>query len=494
MLPATTTRSDAPDEAISIDDALSRAGGFGRFQRRMLVALMLAMQSFMYASMLPVLLLPRLTGLWHLDGADTALIESTFFVGQLVGQVATGMTSDRLGRRICTRVLIPASFALCFLHFACTNVQQLVAVRAVCGFASGGMVVATSVVVLELCPCKRRSFVQSMGFAVGWVGGLLLIVLVDWAFSQAAWQWLALAALPPAPIALLWLPESPHFLLARGKPAEALDVLRRIGDINGSPLGAVSLRMLSRREESARLGVRRSHVRLHLRALRPLLLPLLLAGLAWAASTAAYFGVVVWPVGTGNELRLRVALGGLMELPAYVLVTVLSSRLGPAKTWCAFLGVGAIAWGGLACIGVEGGMATVLLLTERVAGTGATTISYVATAAAFPTSTRALGLGVAACCGRLGSALAPPLVHLLPNPTASTALLGAIAAAGAVCALGLVGASDGPDDRNDRQATAMRIASGQAALGGQSATAVDAHALRLPPRTSLGSATRHLGN
>ena len=59
MLPATTTRSDEPDEAISIDDALSRAGGFGRFQRRMLVALMLAMQSFMYASMLPVLLLPQ---------------------------------------------------------------------------------------------------------------------------------------------------------------------------------------------------------------------------------------------------------------------------------------------------------------------------------------------------------------------------------------------------------------------------------------------------
>ena len=59
------------------------------------------------------------------------------------------------------------------------------------------------------------------------------------------WQWLWLGAALPSPLALLWLPESPKFLLEkRHDPEAALAVLVRIARVNGR---ASSMENVSRR-------------------------------------------------------------------------------------------------------------------------------------------------------------------------------------------------------------------------------------------------------
>eukprot|EP00966_Prymnesium_polylepis_P239073 5529648-Prymnesium_polylepis.1 len=75
-------RDDAVAEPLTVDAALRAAGGFGRYQRRVLVSFALMNQLFCLLMMLPVLLLPRLEGPWSLSPAELALVESVFSMGQ----------------------------------------------------------------------------------------------------------------------------------------------------------------------------------------------------------------------------------------------------------------------------------------------------------------------------------------------------------------------------------------------------------------------------
>ena len=72
-----------------------------------------------------------------------------------------------------------------------------------------------------------------------------------------------------------------------------------------------------------------------------------------------------------------------------------------------------------------------------LAGTGATTICYVATSDAFPAPVRGFGLGAAATAGKVGAALAPLLIHMLPGVRASTLVLSSLSFGGTLCAAAL---------------------------------------------------------
>ena len=75
---------------LSVEDALQRAGGFGRYQRGLLMASILMYQSYCFMALMPVLLLPRLRESWSMSRADEAMIDSAYFVGAFVGQFAVG--------------------------------------------------------------------------------------------------------------------------------------------------------------------------------------------------------------------------------------------------------------------------------------------------------------------------------------------------------------------------------------------------------------------
>ena len=454
MLQGLTTRSDDTEPALhthvkwTVDAALQHVG-FGRFQRRVLAAAILMTYTYGYLALLPVLLLPRLTS-WRLSNADDAVVESAFFAGQFAGPIF-GFISDRVGRRACARWLVVASFALGPAHCICTNIHELVALRALSGILSGGMVVTTFLLGMELCPVSRRSWVTTFGFAVGWTGATLVLVVVDWASADRAWQWLALGGLVPTPLALRRLSESPQYLLAKGRAAEALTVLREIGVANGEPLPVdavlspddAPMAALPQPGRSQRSGLRCWSGRrpclagARLRRIHQLLPALTLAGAAWLGSTGNYNGSVFWPVHLASERRLRAALGALLELPAYACVPCLTARLGPARCWALFLCLGAIAWALLTVMGVEHSFAAPLILLVRFAGTGATTVCYNACSDAFPTAARGLGLGLASVSGKCGAVLAPLLIHLAPSSTGATGVLAVLAGASTCCALGL---------------------------------------------------------
>ena len=177
----------------------------------------------------------------------------------------------------------------------------------------------------------------------------------------------------------------------------------------------------------------------------------LLVAVAWFGSTCAYYGVALSPVHVmGEDIYLQNALGGLLELPAYLLMPILGDRFGRSRTWAGFLIVGSVpllilSWyfhnhhthghhAKHAAFNTDTPLVMVVLsLLARFGATGASAICYVAAAEQWPTSSRNLGVGFGASCGRLGSILAP-LLRLTGWPSAC---LGGIGAAAAIAVLGL---------------------------------------------------------
>src|SRR5207245_547266 len=147
--------------------------------------------------------------------------------------------SDRYGRRGCL-IALGALYILTALGCGLAwNWHALVFFRLIGGLAIGGSSVIGPMYIAEISPPEKRGRLVGM-FQLNVVSGILLAYLSNYLLSQAdlgaaEWRWkLGIAALPAAVffLALFGIPQSPRWLVAAGKPEEAREVLRRLGEPN----------------------------------------------------------------------------------------------------------------------------------------------------------------------------------------------------------------------------------------------------------------------
>lgn len=106
--------------------------------------------------------------------------------------------------------------------------------RTLCGIAVGAGIMIAPLYISELSPKDLRGRLVSF-FEVAINIGILLGYVAGWAFrtlrDDVSWRWMmGVGGIPPAAIllCLCFMPESPRWLLARGREAEAAGVLRGI--------------------------------------------------------------------------------------------------------------------------------------------------------------------------------------------------------------------------------------------------------------------------
>ena len=337
----------------TIDEVLAHAGGLGRYQRRMLLH---TGGGFFVSSgslLLPTLLYPRLEDEWAPAFSKEAkvVLDSVFFLGNTLGLLAFGPVGDHLGRRPAVNaslVMLIVAGAACF---ACSGVVALGLARFCVGFAVGGVLNASFVLQVELASPDRRIAVKVFLSAVGWVSGALWLTLVAYCVRDAPWPWMGLYLAPTVPLLLanaLCLAESPRYLLAKGRHADAGAQLAQLAQTNGRPLPP-RLRALqpppspppSRGEGS----VQRVYTRVMELFHPSLRRRTLLVGLAWFGSTCCYYGVSLGaslPLASDGDAFKQNFLANLLEAPAYTLM-LCADRFGRRRTWAAFLLVAAVA-------------------------------------------------------------------------------------------------------------------------------------------------------
>ena len=158
--------------------------------------------------------------------SQTEIAASSLLLGCVAGASLAAFTSDRFGRK---RVLLGAAalFTLSSLGSALpNNLTQFVIARVIGGLAIGIASTLSPLYIAEISPAKSRGLMVSLN-QLAIVVGILLSYSVNYLLTgvgPANWRWMfASAALPSFCflIALLFISESPRWLVQKGREGEA---------------------------------------------------------------------------------------------------------------------------------------------------------------------------------------------------------------------------------------------------------------------------------
>ena len=176
--------------------------------------------------------LPLITRELGLTPVWSGLIAASTLVGIFFGSPVVGWLSDRIGRRTLFTIDIATFVVLGLLQAVVTQPWQLLVVRLLLGIAVGAEYALGSALLSELAPAEGRGRrVASM--LVTWYTGYLVSVVVAFALVDLAgvsWRWVLATSVVPAVITLvarIGLPESPRWLMGRGRVDEAHAVADR---------------------------------------------------------------------------------------------------------------------------------------------------------------------------------------------------------------------------------------------------------------------------
>lgn len=157
-------------------------------------------------------------------------IVSSLLLGAVIGAGVSGALSDRLGRR--TIILVAAIiFAIGAIGAGLApNVGTLIFFRILLGLGVGSASALVPSYISESAPTDVRGSLSTL-FQLAITIGILVAYLVNAAFaSSGSWRWPVGLAMIPALvlfIGMYFLPETPRWLVSKGREAEARRVLRR---------------------------------------------------------------------------------------------------------------------------------------------------------------------------------------------------------------------------------------------------------------------------
>jgi sugar porter (SP) family MFS transporter len=167
------------------------------------------------------------------------VVVSVVLVGSMLGAVAGGSIADRIGRRATllwgALIFIVGSI----LAPLAPNVATLVVARAFLGVAIGFTSVTAPVYVSELAPPQSRGALIGLYQFALTVGIALADLVGYWLAGDQAWRWMfGIGAIPALffLLMILTLPESPRWLFAQNRIADARAVLSTYTDETGAQL------------------------------------------------------------------------------------------------------------------------------------------------------------------------------------------------------------------------------------------------------------------
>ncbi|TFY66537.1 hypothetical protein EVG20_g4562 [Dentipellis fragilis] len=171
---------------------------------------------------------------------STGLIFSIYTVGQMCGSLFAGQLCDRFGRRSgmfvgCVIIMVGAATIA-----SSEAKRQFVAGRFVLGFGIAIATIGAPTYTVEVAPPQWRGRLTSL-YNTGWNGGAIAAAAITLGTQriQSDWSWRIPLILQAAPacvvVCTVWfLPESPRWLMAHGRDAEAFAFLTKYHG-NGDP-------------------------------------------------------------------------------------------------------------------------------------------------------------------------------------------------------------------------------------------------------------------
>ncbi len=299
-----------------------------------------------------------------LTDSQTEIGASSLLLGCVLGASLAAFTSDRFGRKkslLAAAALFTASSIGAALP---RNIAEFVLARLVGGLAIGLASTLSPLYIAEISPARIRGLLVSVN-QLAIVTGILLSYSVNYGLTGAGsanWRWMfASAAVPSAffLVTLLSVPESPRWLVQKGRDAEAEHILSRI---KGRDAARVEI-------QAIHAAVAEESGNIFDPAFRKPLVVAVLIGLFsqfTGINTIIYYGSLVFlehvPNQTASTALLANVMIGVINFVATILGMYLIDRVGRKPLMAsAFAGMGVSLVGVAASIYFHGPPFTVLL-------------------------------------------------------------------------------------------------------------------------------------
>lgn len=178
--------------------------------------------------------LPFLKKSWNLTSGQQEWITTAALIGAVLGAISSGRITDVFGRK---KVILVTSviFAVgSILTGAASSVAFLAVSRIVLGLAIGISSFTVPLYIAEISPTKSRGALVS-SFQLMITIGIVVSYFSDLAFADESnpfsWRWMFYVGVFPAIIlfvGMLFLPETPRFLIGKGKDDKGRKVLQMV--------------------------------------------------------------------------------------------------------------------------------------------------------------------------------------------------------------------------------------------------------------------------
>jgi MFS family permease len=173
----------------------------------------------------------------NLSAAQIGYTGSAYILGAVLGALVFGRLTDRLGRKRLFTVTVAVYLVATIATGFAWNFWSFMLFRFLTGAGIGGEYGAINSAIQELIPARRRGYTDLAVNGSFWVGaalgGLGSLVVLDPEIVPQAWGW-RLAFIIGGALALgiifirRFIPESPRWLMTRGRVEEAEAIVRDI--------------------------------------------------------------------------------------------------------------------------------------------------------------------------------------------------------------------------------------------------------------------------
>ena len=414
--------------------------------------------------------LPILIRLWHITPRQVGFLISASYVGQLAGALIFTGLAEKIGRVRSATIAVGIMSALGLACAAVGSFPALFTCRLLQGIGVGGEMPVAAAYISELSRAQGRGrffllyeLIFPLGLMTTGQVGAWLVPVLGWKamFLIGGIPGIAITAL------LARLPESPRWLISKGRLVEAEGI---VSQIEASGKGAIQISQIPQARISIDAGSEKAG-----RELTPaacfadppqsrhpaptrwseLLSPLYRSRtlITWALWATAYFvgnSLNNWMASLYNtvyHLSLRDSLrAASLTNAAQVLILLVCAftidRIGRRNWTVASYWVGGALLAALALAGAHSAASVIVLATLSYAIIGtANAVLYLYTPEIYPTRMRAIGTGLATSWLRLASAIGPTIVGVMVGARGVSSvflMFAAVAAAGGFAATRMI--------------------------------------------------------
>ncbi|MEQ9315817.1 MAG: sugar porter family MFS transporter [Henriciella sp.] len=278
------------------------------------------------------------------ESVGTGFNVASMLLGCAVGAALAGRLSDLFGRR--TMMIVAAVFFIisAFGSGIANNSTEFVIYRILGGLAVGAASVMSPAYISEIAPARFRGRLSSIqqvaiitGLFVAFLSNYMIqqaagSALNEWMLGFEAWRWMFWVELLPATfflVALLFIPESPRFLVVQGKQEQAQGVLTRISGETRAEAKVVEIERSLADDHKPRMS--------DVFAKGSFLRPIVWIGIGLATfqqlvgiNVVFYYGAVLWQAvgfSEGDALLINV-ISGAVSIIAVIVALTLIDRIG----------------------------------------------------------------------------------------------------------------------------------------------------------------------